>query len=254
MFPIKKPNLIGPLPFIKLIPNVLTILSLCIGFSAIRFALDGMWEIAVTCIAIAGILDGLDGRIARMLDATSHFGAELDSLCDFVNFGVVPALIMYLWSFQHFEFKALSWAGVSLFVVCMALRLARFNTNLLLNPEDKLSKNFFTGAPAPLGAIFLLIPVMLDFDLTTTTHINIRSHTIMLTLYQMGVAVLLTSRLPVFSLKNIVIKPQHLWIWLAASGLFIVALTVYPWYLMPIIGVGYMCTIPISILAAKKIN
>jgi CDP-diacylglycerol--serine O-phosphatidyltransferase len=254
VFRIKKPKLIGPLPFIKLIPNMLTILALCVGFSSIRFALDSRWEMAVSCIALAAILDGLDGRVARMLNATSHFGAELDSLCDFVNFGVAPALLIYLWSFQQFEFKMLSWAGVSLFVVCMGLRLARFNTHLLLSPEDKLSKNFFTGVPAPLGALFLLIPVMLDFDITTTTHLNIRSHTILLTFYQIAVAFLLTSRLPIFSLKNIVIKPQHLWICLFCSGLFIVALMLYPWYVMPILGILYMCTIPASILAARKIN
>jgi len=192
--------------------------------------------------------------VARMLNATSHFGAELDSLCDFVNFGVAPALMMYLWSFQSIEFKTLSWVGVSLFVVCMGLRLARFNTHLLLSPEDKLSKNFFTGVPAPLGALFLLIPIMLDFDLTTHIGINIRSHTIMLTLYQMAVAFLLISRLPVFSLKNIVIKPQYLWIWLFVSCLFIIALVVYPWYLMPILGLAFMCTIPVSVIAARKIN
>ena len=254
MLRIKKPKLIGPLPFIKLIPNMLTILSLCVGFSSIRFALESRWEMAVTCIGLAAILDGLDGRVARMLNATSHFGAELDSLCDFVNFGVSPALIIYLWSFQQFEFKILSWAGVSLFVVCMGLRLARFNTHLLLSPEDKLSKNFFTGVPAPLGALFLLIPVMLDFDITTVVQIDIRSHTILLTFYQIAIAFLLISRLPIFSLKNIVIKPQYLWICLFGSGFFIVSLILYPWYAMPVIGVIYMCTLPISIIAAKKIN
>lgn len=254
MFLIKKENMIGPLPFIKLLPNILTILSLCVGFSSVRFALDSKWEVAVTCIALATFLDGLDGRVARFLDATSHFGAELDSLCDFVNFGVAPALIIYLWSFQQFEFKTLSWAGVSLFVICMGLRLARFNTHLLLNSEDKLSKNFFTGVPAPLGAWFLLIPVMLDFDLTTLMHINIRSHTILLTLYQLSIAFLLISRLPIFSFKNVVIKPQYLWIYLFSSGLFIIALVIYPWYVMPISGLILMLTIPLSIISAKKIN
>lgn len=254
MFPIKKENMIGPLPFIKLLPNILTILSLCVGFSSVRFALDSKWEVAVTCVVLATLLDGLDGRVARFLDATSHFGAELDSLCDFVNFGVAPALIMYLWSFQQFEFKALSWAGVSLFVVCMGLRLARFNTHLLLHPQDKLSKNFFTGAPAPLGAWFLLIPVMLDFELTTMMHINIRSHTILLTLYQLAIAFLLISRLPIFSFKNVVIKPQYLWIYLFGSGLFIITLVIYPWYVMPILGLFLMLTIPVSVISARKIN
>ena len=254
MFRIKKAKSIGPLPFIKLIPNILTILALCVGFSSVRFALDSKWEWAATCIALAALLDGIDGRVARMLNATSYFGGELDSLCDFVNFGVAPALIMYLWSFQHVEFKALSWAGVSLFVICMGLRLARFNTNLLLNADDKLSKSFFTGVPAPMGAWFLLIPMMLDFDISTVISVNIRSHTILLTLYQLGIAFLLISRLPIFSAKNIVIKPQYLWLYLFSSGIAIISLLIYPWYIMPVLGIVFMMTIPISIMAAKKIN
>ena len=127
----KSPRILKPVPVVKLIPNILTLIGLVIGVSSIRFALDSKWEISVYCILIATIIDGLDGRIARMLNATSHFGAELDSLCDFANFGLCPAFIIYLWSFQQYEYKVTSWAAITFFIVCMGIRLARFNATII---------------------------------------------------------------------------------------------------------------------------
>jgi CDP-diacylglycerol--serine O-phosphatidyltransferase len=143
---LKKPRrILKPVPIAKLIPNILTLIGLVVGVSSIRFALDSRWEMAVYCVVIATVIDGLDGKIARMLNATSHFGAELDSLCDFVNFGVCPALLTYLWSFQQYEFKVISWAAMMIFVVCMGIRLARFNTMALNPAETKQSKCFLPG-------------------------------------------------------------------------------------------------------------
>jgi CDP-diacylglycerol--serine O-phosphatidyltransferase len=123
---LKKPRrLLEPVPITKLIPNILTLIGLVIGVSSVRFALDSKWEMAVYCVLIATIIDGLDGKIARMLNATSHFGAELDSLCDFVNFGLCPALLIYLWSFQQYEYKVISWASIMFFIVCMGIKARR---------------------------------------------------------------------------------------------------------------------------------
>ena len=241
-----------PLPFVKLLPNLVTLVGLAIGMSSIRFALDSRWEAAVTCVLVATFMDALDGRIARMLNATSIFGAELDSLCDFANFGIAPAFMIYLWSFQKLEYKLFAWAAVLLFIVCMAIRLARFNTTT--PDDDPRVKNFFIGVPAPVGAILMLMPIMIHFDLSTTFGFNIRSHTLLITFYQIIIALLLPSRLPTFSLKNLHIKPEYIWASLLASGVFIISLTLYTWYVLPFLGIVYLCVIPLSVKLAQKVN
>lgn len=241
-----------PLPFVKLLPNLVTLVGLAIGMSSIRFALDGRWEAAVTCILVATFMDALDGKIARMLNATSIFGAELDSLCDFANFGIAPAFMIYLWSFQKVEYKLFAWAAVLLFIICMSIRLARFNTTT--PDDDPRVKNFFIGVPAPVGAILMLMPIMIDFDLSTTFGFNIRSHTLMITFYQIIIALLLPSRLPTFSLKNLEVKPEYVWVSLLFSGMCIVSLMVYTWYVLPFLGILYLCIVPVSVKLAKKVN
>lgn len=256
MFKLKKAKLVKPLPFIKLLPNLVTISSLCVGFSSIRFALESKWEAAVLCIVIAAFLDGIDGRIARILGATSHFGAELDSLCDFVNFGVVPAILLYCWSFSDSGFKLFAWVVVLLYVVCMSLRLARFNTGLIDKDSVALSKKFFIGVPAPVGAMLLIIPIIISFDILPffDLNLNIKSSSLLLMVYQVIIALLLASRLPTFSFKDIIIKPEYVWIFLFFSGALIIGLIIYPWYMLPIMGLIYLCTIPFSIMIARKIN
>jgi CDP-diacylglycerol--serine O-phosphatidyltransferase len=224
---------------------MVTLLGLVIGVSSIRFALDSKWEMAVYCVFIAAIIDGIDGRIARMLNATSPFGAELDSLCDFVNFGLSPALLIYLWSFQQYEFKVLSWAAIMVFVVCMAIRLARFNTSIGKLSEDKISKYFFTGVPAPSGALLALVPMMLDFELTSGIQFNARSHTLLIDLYIVFIAFLLASRLPTLSFKNFHIKPEYLSLSMMISALFIIVIVIYPWYTMPAVAILYLLSIPV---------
>lgn len=236
-----------PVPLSKLIPNMITLLGLVIGVSSIRFALDSKWEIAVYCIFIAAILDGIDGRIARMLNATSPFGAELDSLCDFVNFGLSPALLIYLWSFQQYEFKVLSWAAIMVFVVCMAIRLARFNTSIGNPSEDKISKYFFTGVPAPSGALLALVPMMLDFEITLGVQFTARSNTLLIDLYIVFIAFLLASRLPTLSFKNLHIKPEYLSLSMMISALLIIVIVIYPWYALPSIAIIYLLSIPVCV-------
>src|SRR5215510_133097 len=147
----------------RLIPNMLTIIALCAGLTAIRFGLLGHWEKAVFAIVVAGILDGLDGRIARLLNGASRFGAELDSLSDFISFGVAPALLLYYWTLNGLG--GFGWALALLFAVCCALRLARFNTRLENTDLPAWTSRFFTGVPAPAGAGLALLPIFATLEL-----------------------------------------------------------------------------------------
>jgi CDP-diacylglycerol---serine O-phosphatidyltransferase len=147
------------IPLRAVVPNAVTALALCSGLTAIRFAIAGQWETAVLAIIIAAVLDGMDGRIARMLNGSSRFGAELDSLSDVIAFGVSPALILYLWSLQHWP--RIGWIFALAYAVCMALRLARFNARIDVEDQPHKSAGFLTGVPAPAGAGLLLLPIYL---------------------------------------------------------------------------------------------
>lgn len=243
-----------PIPFTRLLPNVVTLVGLIIGVSSIRFALDSAWEKSIYCVLIATIIDGLDGRVARMLNATSHFGAELDSLCDFVNFGLSPALLLYLWSFQQYEYKVISWASIMLFVVCMAIRLARFNTGIVETETDsKKDHRFFTGVPAPSGAILVLIPMILDFEITTTIpEFSVRNYTLCINLYIVIIALSLASRFPTISLKHIHIKPEYLSLSMIISAVIIIVAVIYPWYSLPAAAIIYILSIPFCMYYSRK--
>ncbi|WP_375327515.1 CDP-alcohol phosphatidyltransferase family protein [Candidatus Tisiphia endosymbiont of Nemotelus uliginosus] len=252
MLKIRKVKITKPIPFIKLLPNFITLLGLVVGVSAIRFGLDGRWEKSVYCVLVAAVIDGLDGRIARMLNATSPFGAELDSLCDFANFGVIPAFLVYLWSFQQYEYKVLSWGCILLFIVCMVLRLARFNTAIFHVAHNKKMERFFTGVPAPCGALLALIPMILDFEISSRLGISIRAHTVIIDLYIVVVAFLLASRLPTFSTKNINIKHEYLSLAMIVFAVIIISLIIYPWYLFPLMALLYVLSIPVCYFVNKK--
>ena len=254
MLKIRKVIIKKPVPFIKLIPNFITLLGLVVGMSSIRFALDSRWELAIYCTVIAAIIDGIDGRVARMLNASSPFGAELDSLCDFANFGVAPAYLVYLWSFQQYEYKVLSWASILLFIVCMALRLARFNTSIFQEKQEKRPEHFFTGVPAPVGALLVLIPMILDFEISTILNINVRSHTIIIDIYIVIIAFLLACRLPTFSAKNISIKPEYLSLAMILFAIIIINLIIYPWYWLPLIACIYVLSIPACYFINRKLT
>lgn len=248
MIKLKKAKL-GPTSFIRLLPNLITLSALVVGMNSIRFALDGKWDYAAACIIISTFLDAADGRVARMLGATSPFGAELDSLSDFANFGVAPALISYLWAYQRFEFKLFAWSAILLFVICMVIRLARFNVGAGSNTN---SKNFFVGVPAPMGAMLFITPIIIDFDIAANFRFDVRSYMFFVTCYQIAMALLVTSRIPTFSFKNSEIKPEYIWICMLGFAAFIISLIIYPWYLIPIVSLLYLFTIPLSVLAARK--
>src|SRR5438445_9538282 len=224
----------------RMVPNVLTLLALCAGMTAMRFAMGGNFEGAVFAIIAAGIFDGLDGRMARLLKATSSFGAELDSLADFVSFGVAPAAVLYLWTMS--ELHVLGWAIVLFFAVCCALRLARFNSELSTERPAYASK-FFSGAPAPAGAGLVMIPMFLSFEwgdgLFRSPYLNAVTIT--------GIALLMVSKVPTVSLKRIRI-PHHLVIpTLLGFGVARAFLTTEPWLTLTVVGVVYVSSIPFTI-------
>src|SRR6202165_4212887 len=213
------------IPVRTLVPNVITLLALCAGLTAIRLAVEDKLEWALAAIVFAALLDGLDGRIARMLKRTSHFGAELDSLTDFVNFGVAPALIVYFWSLH--ELKSVGWIAGMVFAICAGLRLARFNVMIDDPNKPVWAGNFFTGIPAPAGAITVLLPIYLYFLGVSNGLITAWLPFI----YTLVIALLMVSRLPVFSGKRVGkrVPPEMVLPVFVVVVLFFALLISYPW-------------------------
>jgi len=223
-----------------LLPNALTVLALCAGLTAMRFGLNGEWRPAVISIVVAAILDSLDGRIARLLNAQSRFGAELDSLADVISFGVAPAVVLYLWVMAGAG--NLGWGAALIFAVCMALRLARFNSALDIEPPA-YAKSFFTGVPAPAGAGLALLPMVGSFELGEgwlDRPLFVAAWTVM-------VAFLLISRIPTFSFKTVRVPQWAVAPVLLAIGVVGMAITTAPWPTLAVLGLAYLCTIPVSL-------
>jgi CDP-diacylglycerol---serine O-phosphatidyltransferase len=230
----------------RLIPNILTIAALCSGLTAIRFALHDQFPLAVIAIIVAAIFDALDGRVARRLGVTSRFGAELDSLSDFLCFGVAPALVLYLASLK--DGGALGWVATLMFPICSALRLARFNTGLLADtPPPAWTGSYFTGVPAPAGALLALIPLMVSFeDVAWPRHALVIGATLVL------VGGLMVSRLPTFSFKKGRV-PRHLVLpSLLGAALVMGVIVSAPWIGLSLLGLVYLCLIPFSWLAYQR--
>jgi len=236
------------LNFNRLIPNILTLLALCAGLTAIRFALQGRWEAAVLAILVAAILDGLDGRIARILKGASKFGAELDSLSDFVCFGVTPALMLYLWSAHGLG--RFGWLVALLYAICCALRLARFNTSLDQPEQPQWTSRFFTGVPAPMGAGLVLWPMLLDFQFAGDFF---RSPYIVV-VFMVAVAGLMVSKIPTFSFKRFRVPPQWILPTLLAVAMIAASLVTAPWLTLSVFAAIYLGSIPVSIRAHAKLK
>jgi CDP-diacylglycerol--serine O-phosphatidyltransferase len=231
----------------RMIPNILTLLALCAGMTAIRLALNGRFEAAVTAIIIAGVLDGVDGRIARLLKGISSFGAQLDSLSDFISFGVAPALLLYIWTMD--ELRGIGWALVLLFGVCCALRLARFNTQIGAELPP-CAYNFFPGVPAPAGAGLVMIPMMLWFatgvDLFRSPYLN--------GVVLAAVGALMVSRIPTFSFKRFRVRSEWVLPMMLVIGLLAAFLTTEPWPTLLALGAVYIASFPISIRAYRRLR
>lgn len=235
-----------------LIPNIITLSALCFGLTAIKYGLDGRFEQAILLVVIAAFLDGMDGRVARYLNITSAFGANLDSLADFVDFGIAPALIMYTWTLQDISIKGLGWASVLLFAICGATRLARFNVGITTNKKnDFKAKFFFTGIPIPLGALLALWPMMISLEFENFPLIKNPAFNF---IYTALVAFAMASRIPTFSIKHIYITKDKVKLVLAGIGSLIVALIVKPWMTLTIFCALYICSIPFSILLFYKMS
>lgn len=244
----RAPRLKG-LSFNRLIPNILTVLALCAGLTAIRFALNGEWQQAVIAIFAAAILDGLDGRMARLLKATSKFGAELDSLSDFISFGVAPAVVLYMWGMSGVA--GFGWAVVLFFATCAALRLARFNTKLGDPDLPAYAYNYFSGVPAPAGAGLALLPMILSFDLG---YDAVLKHPALVIAWVFFIGLLMVSAIPTYSGKKARV-PQGLVIpMLIVVGVLVAAMVNAPWRTLAGLGLLYLLCIPFSIRSYRRLK
>ncbi|MGB8038478.1 MAG: CDP-diacylglycerol--serine O-phosphatidyltransferase [Pseudolabrys sp.] len=236
------------IPVRTLLPNLITLLALCAGLTAIRLAVEDKLDLALAAIVFAALLDGIDGRIARMLKGTSRFGAELDSLADFVNFGVAPALILYFWGLH--ELKSAGWIVALVFAICAGLRLARFNV-MIDDPNKPLwAGNFFTGIPAPAGAITVLLPIYLGF-----LGVPVSLITIWITFfYTLAIAFLMVSRLPVFSGKRVGkrVPPEMVLPVFVMVVLFFAMLVSYPWQVLTVGTLAYLACLPLGLLSYRE--
>ncbi len=231
-----------------LLPNVLTVLALCAGLTAIRFAIDGRWQPAVVAVVTAAILDALDGRIARLLNGQSKFGAELDSLSDVVSFGVAPALMMYLWALG--SAGSFGWIAALAYAVCMALRLARFNSRLGAPDLPPFAFNYFTGVPAPAGAGLVLLPMVAGFEVSP----DIVGHPALVVPWTLGIGLLLVSTLPTFSGKGIRVPTNYVVPALVGVGLLAAFLVAQPWWTLILLGLAYLATLPFSVRQFHKLQ
>ena len=230
-----------------ILPNILTLIGVCIGLSSIKFALDSKYEIAVIAIFFAALIDGLDGRIARLIKATSKVGKELDSLTDVISFGVAPAFIMYFWSLNNIG--KFGWLLCLIYVVCVTLRLARFNVHS--NEETSLKDNFFEGVPSPAGGILVLMPLI--YSLSELKFLNI-NYNFIVPVFFILVSLLLISKVPTYSLKKIVVPRTMTIFLLFGIVLFFGLLLIYTFNVMVVSGLVYLCLIPISFMHYIKLN
>ena len=230
-----------------LLPNILTLAGVCLGISSIKFSIDGNYSLSVILILFAAILDALDGRIARLIKGTSEFGKELDSLTDFVSFGIAPVFILYFWELNNYG--KLGWAITLIYSVCCVLRLARFNLTKIDLTED-WKNNFFEGIPSPAGGMLILMPLI--FELTNfNIDFEIKKITPIFTIF---VAILLVSKIPTLALKKISISPKTTIFLLLGIGLFFIALLFYTFETLLVFGIIYLITIPVSIILYSNQN
>ncbi|MDQ1080041.1 phosphatidylcholine/phosphatidylserine synthase [Pseudoroseomonas cervicalis] len=249
--------------FNRLIPNILTLLGLCSGLMAMRFALEGRWEPAAGLIILAGAIDGLDGRLARLLKATSRFGAEFDSLADFLSFGVAPAMILYLWTMH--DYRGLGFVPCVMFAVCMSLRLARFNAALeagpvpLTGPPPKpaYAQSFFTGVPAPAGALLGMFPVFASLAFAgwgwDTLAAAVR-HPLFVGCVLIVTALMLVSTLPTWSFKNFKVPRQAILPLLLSIGAYAALLVSEPWAALAAAGLIYVGMLPFSVRSYLRLK
>ena len=230
-----------------LLPNILTIGGVCLGISSIKFSIEGNYSLAVTLILLAAILDALDGRIARLIKGTSDFGKELDSLTDFVSFGIAPVFLLYFWELN--QYGKLGWAITLIYSVCCVLRLARFNLTKI-DETQEWKNNFFEGIPSPAGGLLILMPLI--YELTNLNFgLDIKNSAPYLTTI---VAILLVSKIPTFALKKISISSKTTVFLLLAIGIIFISLLFYTLETLLAFGAVYLISIPVSIIVFNHLN
>ena len=245
--PRRRPR-IKTLPFNRLLPNIVTVLALCAGLTAIRFGFQARWELAVLAIVLAGIFGALDGRLARLVGGSTKFGAELDSLSDFLSFGVAPAVLLYFWTLQHA--RGFGWALALLFAVCAALRLARFNTKLGVSDMPAWAYNYFTGVPAPAAAGLVLLPMILSFQFGGAFLVSpLLNAAVIVT-----VAFLMISRIPTYSFKQFGVPHKLVLPVLLLVGLMAAFLVTSPWATVTVIGIAYTVSLPFSVRSFRALQ
>ena len=230
-----------------ILPNMLTLIGVCIGLTSIRFALDGRYEFAIIAIIIAAVIDGLDGRIARLIKGTSKVGKELDSLTDMISFGVAPAFIMYFWKLN--ELGRFGWLVCLIYVICVALRLARFNVNT--GGEPSWRDNFFEGVPSPAGGILVLTPLIFSMSSIEVFKID---YAIIVPIFFIVNSFLLISKFPSYSFKKIVIQRKATIFLLFGIVLFFGLLLIYPFNVISVSALIYLFMLPISFFHYQKLK
>ena len=230
-----------------ILPNMLTLIGVCIGLTSIRFALDGRYEFAIIAIIIAAVIDGLDGRIARLIKGTSKVGKELDSLTDMISFGVAPAFIMYFWKLN--ELGRFGWLVCLIYVICVALRLARFNVNT--GGEPSWRDNFFEGVPSPAGGILVLTPLIFSMSSIELFKID---YAIIVPIFFIVTSFLLISKFPSYSFKKIVIQRKATIFLLFGIVLFFGLLLIYPFNVISVSALLYLSMLPISFFHYQKLK
>lgn len=231
-----------------MLPNAITAAALCSGLTGVRFAIDGQWAYAILAVVLAAVLDGIDGRIARLLNAQSRFGAELDSLADSISFGVAPAIILYLWSLNQLD--RFGWFAALAFAICCALRLARFNAQIDTDEQPHKSAGFLTGVPAPVGAGLAFAP----FYLWQETQEELFRHPVFMSAWVAAIAVLMISNMATLSWGAI--RPRRgirLWL-IALLALVFAAMLLEPWWSLSVIAGGYLVLMPYALLRYGRIK
>ncbi len=241
-------SIAGGLTLRAMLPNAITAAALCSGLTGIRFAIEGQWGFAIALVVLAGVLDGIDGRVARLLNAQSRFGAELDSLADSLSFGVAPALILFMWSLQ--DWPRFGWFAALAFAICCALRLARFNARIDSDDQPHKSAGFLTGVPAPAGAGLAFTP----FYLWTETGLEFFRNPVVTAIWLALIAVLMISNMATISWASVRPRKSIRLGLIAFSGLAFAALLMEPWWTLTAISVVYLGLMPYGLIKYGRIK
>lgn len=232
----------------EIVPSLVTVFAICAGLTSVRMSIDGHMQTALYLIVLAVFLDAADGKIARYLDTASPFGAELDTLADFFNFGIAPGILIYNAFYVGSDYVNLGWLSCLVLAVCCALRLARFNVGLADPAQEKRARNYFVGVPAPALACLALMPVFLHL----VGWINVAQHAFVIAAYVVMVALLAISTIPTFSIKHASISPRFLPLFILGAVMLVICLVVFPWKTLIIANIAYLISLPFSLAQERR--